>query len=72
MKLDHIMLTSLKGDTNASLCINITDNNNLGNGKFFTLTINRTTLHPEIIPVAPESAIVTIQDDESKNIKLIK
>ena len=57
-----------EGDTVASLCINITDNNELqDDDKFFTLTINTTELHPEIIP-KNHSANVTILDDKCKNI----
>ena len=57
-----------EGDTSASLCINITDNNDLENDKFFTLIINRTELHPEINAVNNVSTNVSILDDKCKNI----
>ena len=59
-----------KGNMSAPLCINIIDNNNLENGKFFTLRMNTTALHPEIIPLPHASAMISILDDECKNINI--
>ena len=58
-----------EGDTIASLCINITDNNEpQDDDKYFTLTINTTELHPEIDPGTHTFTAVTILDDKCKNI----
>ena len=40
-----------EGDMSAEFCINITDNNDLENDKYFTLRMNRATLHPENYPM---------------------
>ena len=57
-----------KGDTTAEICIGITDDNKLemDDPETFILRINTITLHPEIIPVFPDSAIVDLHDDECK------
>ena len=63
-----------KGDTTAEICIGITDDNILEvimvDPEIFILRINTITLHPEIIPKPPDSAIVNIRDDECKKYRL--
>ena len=56
----------------ALLCIKIIDDDKLENVEIFNLIINSTALHPEIIPVIPDRAIIILMDDECKNIKLCK
>ena len=56
----------------ALLCIKITNDNELENGETFNLIINSTALHPEIIPVTPDSAIIILMDDECKNIHCVR
>ena len=52
----------------AEFCINITDDNELEEDETFNLTINTDLLHPEIIPMDPDQATVTILDDECKHL----
>ena len=56
----------------ALLCISIINDTELENGELFNLIINSTALHPEIIPVIPNSTMIILMDDECKNIKLCK
>ena len=56
----------------ALLCISIINDDELENGELFNLIINSTALHPEIIPMTPDRAIIILMDDECKNIKLCK
>ena len=60
-----------EGDMNASLCINITDNNKLDNGKIFDLIINTTVLHPEIFSPDPNSTVIILDDECKINITKI-
>ena len=57
-----------KGDMSTELCINITDDNDLEDNEAFNLRINTSSLRPEIIPVWPDQATVTILDDECKHL----
>ena len=51
----------------AVFCIDITDDNDLEEDETFNLRID--TGHPDIIPMSPDQATVTILDDECKHLK---
>ena len=60
-----------RGDTKSTLCINITDNSYLAEqgDKAFSISINNQSgLHPDVIPMDPSEATVTIIDDECKHL----
>ena len=56
-----------EGDMSAVFCIDITDDNDLEEDEIFNLRIN--TGHPDIIPMSPDQATVTILDNECKHLK---
>ena len=59
-----------RGDTKSTLCINITDNSYLAaqGDKTFSIGFNKNALHPDVIPMDPRNATVTIIDDECKHL----
>lgn len=56
-----------KGEIRAKFCINIMNDTELEIHENFTLVINATELHPNIVLVFPQTAVVTILDDECKH-----
>ena len=58
--------TIKEGDTHAEFCIDICNDTELDMDETFTISINESMLHTDIVVKEPISATVTILDDECK------
>ena len=63
-------VTIKEGDTHAEFCIDIHNDTDLNMDRTFTISINESKLHTDIVVKEPFSATVTILDDECKYLVL--